>query len=1098
MIIKYSNLITANAMRNLYLLPLVLLMFFRISISQDIVIKNDNGSLSSNYVNRPGWEESVILFPDGPCSVKEIQIYYTGSTPGRDTIYIVGDPSEGSVVPTQWVLEYNQIAGPIIFDYDGTPGWYKFPIQNLRSDGFDRIIIQHILNNNGPWFAIDNNGTISPLSSWLMDPYTTNSLGGPGQYYAAAGDYLIRLVVNYDYPSDSTSASPPPPQFIDVTEKAGIVNDEGDVIRAAIVSAADWNGDGWDDIAIGSRFYENNKDGTFKDVTSEMNIDAFGTVWADVDNDGFMDCFAARGNGNDKIYYGTADGSFVDDTDPTVVLNQPTVTPLWLDYNRDGLLDLYVAYGRSGSFPNEIFYPDQLFKNLGGRKFENVTESSGIAAGEPAPYYDCWAASVCDYNKDNLPDIFVATYRLAPDLLYRNNGDGSFTEVGESTGARGVPTDNPILFGHGMGSDWGDYNNDGYVDLAVGNLGHPDWRGAVSNPSLIFKNDGPPNFNFTSVQSTIGLKFFEMNAGILWVDLDQDGYLDLYHCQYSYDRKGAGVNRYSRLYINQGPDNDFKLKDRTWELTEPIHGAWSPIRLDFDGDGDMDLLIGSSNENVKLYRNDMKKSGNWVSFRLSGNPALGVPGDAFGTSITLFAGGKSYFRDLPGSVITARASQASNELNFGVGSAGSIDSIVVNYSNGFERTYTDLAANAKYNLPYNSELSMAYLAPPQLQRPLNLSSGNKTNTKLEWKNSGSAEKYEVQVALDPDFNSISYNGESLNNNVKLSGLRMNAYYYWRVRSVSTESTSDWSTIWFFYVGIAVPATPELLQPENNLTGQLSTPVFDWNDITYTYIYGNKTSYQLQISADDGFVSIDYDIENLSESSYKTEEPLTAGETYYWRVRAFNHEVAGEWSQTWNFSVMARPTQPVLTSPPDDAVGVSVKPTFEWDEAENASSYHVQISPKEDFAELFFESKNVTKNSMKLFFKLNENQDYYWHVRAKNLGGSSDWSETFRFKTTNPSSVDNAIIADDIMSNLVFSPNPFNDIISISFKLIETEDVKISICSLSGAEIHSVHSGLLSEGDYKFEWRPGNIESGTYLCKIILPDGIVSGKIIYIR
>ncbi len=1087
-----------NTMKILYLLPVLLFMFLRISTSQDIVIQNDNGSPSSNYFNRPGWEESVILSPGGPCIIKEIRIYYAGSAPGRDTIYIVGDPSESFVVPTQWVLHYNQIADPIIFDYDGTPGWYEFPVQNLKLDGYDRIIIQHILNNNGPWFAIDNNGTISPLSSWLMDPFTTNSLGGPGQYYAANGDFLVRLVVNYDYPSDSSSASPPAPQFVDVTTEAGIVDDEGNVFGADIVSAADWNGDGWDDIAIGSKFYENNKDGSFRNVTAEINITAFGTVWADVDNDGYMDCFAAAGNGNDKIYYGTANGTFVDDTDPVVVLDQPTVSPMWLDYNRDGLLDLFIAYGRRVVDTVEIYYPDQLFKNLGGRKFENITESSGIAAGEPAPYYDCWGASVCDYNKDNLPDIFVATYRLAPDLLYRNNGDGSFTEVGAETGARGVPTASPQYFGHGMGSDWGDYNNDGYVDLAIGNLGHPDWRGAYSNPSLILANSGPPNFNFINAQPSSGLKFFEMNAGIVWVDLNQDGYLDLFHCQYSYDKKGAGVDRFSRLYINQGPDDNYKLMDLTWELTEPVHGAWSPIRLDYDGDGDMDLLIGSAKENVKLYRNDMKKAGNWVSFRLSGSPALGVSADGFGTSVTLYAGGQSYFRDLPGSVITARASQASSELHFGIGAAGIVDSIVVKYSNGFARTYMDFAANAKYVLPYNDELRMLFLAPPQLQEPLNLSANNIEKTRLIWRKTGGTEKYEVQVALDPGFTIIPFSKETFETNIRLNGLTENAYYYWRVRSINSSLTSDWSTVWFFYVGIPIPGTPELLLPENNLTDHISTPLFDWSEVVYKYIYGNKTSYQLQISIDNSFENIDYDIENISGNAYDREEPLPAGETYYWRVRAFNHEVAGEWTETWDFSVMALPQRPSLISPPDDSEGITVKPTLKWAEAENVSSYHVQISHREDFAEIFFEMKSLKNNSMKIFSKLNGGQYYYWHVLAKNDGGSSDWSETFRFKTADPSAVNNLESISSIISNLIFSPNPFSDMLSIRFTMNKTSDVTISICNLGGIQIHSVHGGLLADGEYEFEWRPGNIESGNYICKIALQGISISEKIIYIR
>ncbi|MFA6233980.1 MAG: CRTAC1 family protein, partial [Bacteroidota bacterium] len=340
----------------------------------------------------------------------------------------------------------------------------------------------------------------------------------------------------------------------------------------------------------------------------------------------------------------------------------------------------------------------------GDGSFSDVTAAAGIAAAEPSPYYDCWGASACDYNNDGFTDIFVSTYRLAPDLLYRNNGNGTFTEVGASTGVRGVATDAPQYFGHGMGSDWGDFDNDGLSDLVVGNLGHPDWRGGVSNPSLIFHNDN--TIRFTEMHHDMGLKFREMNAGVTWADLDCDGWLDVWQSQYSYSKEGEGgePGRYSRVYMNGGAP-DFTLLDRTWHFGCKVHGAWTVSRLDFDNDGDIDLLVASQHEGVKLFRNDLPRNGRWLAMRLSGSPADGVPMNAFGTRVVVHADGRMFTRTLSTSSAGSRTATNSTELHFGLGSAVAIDSVVIHYPNGAILRLTTLSPDKRYAVAYNGQVS---------------------------------------------------------------------------------------------------------------------------------------------------------------------------------------------------------------------------------------------------------------------------------------------------------------------------------------------------------------------------------------------------------
>jgi hypothetical protein len=665
------------------LLMVILLISFCDSLGQNKLYYEDNGKINGAYTENINFEETCLLKPAIPCIVDTVYVYLKGGAACRDTLWLAMDPSDGLYPPTAWVLHYAAYA-ELIFQYTGE-GWYKFDVKDkeIIIGGFNRLSIMHHINLNGPALAYDDvpQGTAyNNIQSWMCDVYKPN----PDFYniagtltQKAGGHFLARLSVRYLYDEEMGK---PTPTMIDATIQAKLTDNSKNPLLDAVASTADWNRDGWDDLAYAGSFFENNKDGTFKNVTSTIGISGGQNVWGDIDNDGLIDCFVLGGGLNDKIYWGNAEGTFTEMTDAVLKIDQPTVTPLLFDYNKDGLLDIYIAYGRKEVNGTETYYQDKLYKNIGNRKFENVTISSGISKGEIAPFYDCWGASVCDYNNDGWSDIFVATYRLAPDLLYKNNGDGTFTEAGKITGARGMDTPVSYYFGHGMGSDWGDYDNDGDYDLAVGNLGHPDSRGQVSNPSLILENNNSQTF--TNVTNEKRLLFFEMNAGIVWADLNNDSWLDLVHAEYSYNSLSSTPSpNHSRFYLNTGKDGDFKLLDKTWEWGANIHGAWCPIRLDYDNDGDIDILVASSNESVKLFENELPDKGNWVEVRLFGDKQSGVNSLAYGASVILESDSKTYIRNLPGSILNGRAAQSSNILHFGLGESAKTDKITINWNN---------------------------------------------------------------------------------------------------------------------------------------------------------------------------------------------------------------------------------------------------------------------------------------------------------------------------------------------------------------------------------------------------------------------------------
>ncbi len=694
------------------------------AFAQEYSTVRRDGGLAGGVHNNPGSEASVILEPEGPCRLVGLRIYFPTATPASDTIWIVGDAAAGAVPPTSWVWSYNTIAPPFIIQYDGTPGWKEYDLSemNIHIDGHDRVVIQHRIDPNGLLWGVDNNSQKTPYGSFLMDPAQNNSLGFPGLYQLAAGDFMVRLLVEYDYPEGDGSAPPPLPTMVDVTESAGLVGPNGP-ISSARVSVADWNNDGWDDVAAGSNFWQNNGDGTF--TRMDMGIIANTTVWGDYDNDGDLDCFGVRGgklrveklpSGGDTIlmrpdtlWRNNGDGTFTNVFGESGIRNYaPTVTPIWFDFDRDGYLDLFISNGRIDTGANatytEIFFQDRLWRNNGDGTFSDVTADVGIPAAESGLNTDCWGAAPTDYNRDGRTDIFVATYRLAPDVLYRNNSDGTFTDVAAATGVRGVPTAEPQYFGHGIGADWADYNNDGLVDLTVGNLGHPDWRGRVSNPSLVYRNEGGPDYRFTEVRSSLGVKFFEMNTGVVWGDFDLDGYQDLFHCHYSYQKEGASGEpaRLSRLYFNGGPGEDWRLHDRTWDVGLRIHGAWTAARLDYDRDGDLDLLVATPHEKLTLYRNDLPLKGKGIIFRLQGEKEAGIPEDGYGTRVTVHNGDQLFFRELQGGGSGATGTQNSNALHFGVGETETVDSVVVEWADGERQVFRNVATEREYRVRYGT------------------------------------------------------------------------------------------------------------------------------------------------------------------------------------------------------------------------------------------------------------------------------------------------------------------------------------------------------------------------------------------------------------
>ncbi|MFA5794230.1 MAG: FG-GAP-like repeat-containing protein [Candidatus Brocadiia bacterium] len=393
------------------------------------------------------------------------------------------------------------------------------------------------------------------------------------------------------------------PYFTDITAEAGLSASLG-----RKVAWGDYDNDGLQDLLInGFVLWHNNGDGTFTNVTTAAKLSGENTggVWADYNNDGWLDFFSS--GGADSLWKNNGDGTFTNVTEavnPRLNDGHPTEGTGWGDYDRDGYVDLYAANYEN---PFSVGTPDFLYKNEKGLTFKDVTAEAGITP----PKNMCGrGVNWGDYNNDGWPDIFVSNYRLNPDFLWKNNGNGTFLNVARETGVEGTPVQG--AYGHTIGSEWADYNNDGNLDLFQANLSHPRYI-TFSNMSYLLRNNGAPDYRFDERRAQAGIRYEETHTEPAWGDFDNDGLLDLFITS-------VYVNMPSFLYKQVSPG---QFEDITWLTGVRISDGYGCAWADFDNDGDLDLIAGENANKIHFFRNETiskaaTNNNNWLEVKLIG------------------------------------------------------------------------------------------------------------------------------------------------------------------------------------------------------------------------------------------------------------------------------------------------------------------------------------------------------------------------------------------------------------------------------------------------------------------------------------------------
>jgi hypothetical protein len=471
-----------------------------------------------------------------------------------------------------------------------------------------------------------------------------------------------------------------------------------------LVNGASWPGQ--PKAATPSRLYRNAGKGVFTDVTGRAGIAAdlygMGAAAADFDNDGFQDLLITT-VGQNRLYRNTGKGTFVDVTARAGLGGRAgfSTSAMWFDYDRDGWLDLlvcnYVRWtpdtdvhcsidGKQKSYCTPEAYrgtTSWLFRNKGDGTFEDVTAKAGLFDATSKAL----GVTLIEYDDDPWPDIFIAN-DTQPNKLYRNNGNGTFTELGLKAG---VALSEEGRARAGMGVDSADVDNTGKPTVVVTNF---------SGEMLgLYRPVGEGQFQDSAPRSEVGRATRQtLGFGCFFFDVDLDGLQDLLvvngHIDETFTRANTRV-AYAEpphLFHNRG-------RGQFTDIVTAVGGAFAQPKVgrgaafaDIDGDLDLDVVLTTNGGPASLYRND-STIGNALRLTLRGTTSNR---DAIGARVRVFAGKDRLSRTVKTG--SSYLSQSELPLTFGLGANARADRIVVEWPSGKIEELKDIAAGRAYTI----------------------------------------------------------------------------------------------------------------------------------------------------------------------------------------------------------------------------------------------------------------------------------------------------------------------------------------------------------------------------------------------------------------
>lgn len=371
--------------------------------------------------------------------------------------------------------------------------------------------------------------------------------------------------------------------------------------------------------------------------------------------------------------------------------------------------------------------------------------------------------------------------------------------------------------------------------------------------------------------------------------------------------------------------------------------------------------------------------------------------------------------------------------------------------------------------------NLALPAAPSLSSPLDNAIDILTNTTLSWNLVSGAASYWLQVSTSSIFLTTLIDQSGITGpSFQLTGLLNNITYYWRVRATDSAGSSPWSTAWKFKTIVAPPAAPVLSSPTENATDIPTNPTLTWNQSSAA------SSYQVQVSTDSNFATIEIDQSGIATTSFQI-TTLSNSTTYFWRVKATNTGGTSPWSAAWKFTTIgAGPAAPVLASPTDNATDIATNPNLTWNTVSDATSYQAQLSASSDFLAIVVDESGIPTFSFQAT-GLSNSSTYFWRVRATNAGGTSPWSTVWQFTTiiarpAAPVLTSPADNASDVSRDPVLVWNDSDRAESYSLQVATRSDFLVTDVDQSGITATSFQVMALGESTDHF-WRVNATNAG---------------------
>ncbi len=470
--------------------------------------------------------------------------------------------------------------------------------------------------------------------------------------------------------------------LINVASSAGLNYGTGTTQGGSGASFVDFNNDGFDDLTIGTAegdsilFFKNNGNGTFTKLPAMVNHTGLSRqiLWVDIDNDNDLDLYVNTG-----INTGPAQNRLYERTSTGLI--DITLTSGLALVNDNAFGATFADIDKDGDldlYVSVLFGgTDILYRNNGNKTFTNINTSSGIGNDDLPDF----CAAFFDYDNDGDVDLYTINDKYAAaNRMYQNNGTGLFTEVGASTGCN-ISID-------AMNAGVGDFNNDGYFDVYVTNTS--------GGNELLLNNFG----YFVNVAPTIGVTVNQICWGAGFFDVDNDKDLDLYVCS-----ENPYIGNRNRLYKNKLETGDAFFEEyQAGGLAGDTLNSFVMANADYNNDGKIDLVVVNDlNQPLFLWKNNISNGKNYVKLKLEGTASNK---NAIGTLIKIYDGDSVQYRYTHCGINFM--TQNSLIEHIGMGTNTKIDSIIVRWPNGGINKYYNLGVNQLYKLKEGNCLNHDY------------------------------------------------------------------------------------------------------------------------------------------------------------------------------------------------------------------------------------------------------------------------------------------------------------------------------------------------------------------------------------------------------